>query len=170
MLSFCLLFFLFIAILSCFYYFGCQVLKLIVYRQNKVFRADSNPHIYSSWVKYDDTFVINWERESATSHILQTVHPCYLWLANYFFEQRHFHSWYKEVNDNIRPPNYNDNNDNNDDNDNKDDTNNKNENNYSYSWFKMNCFMSVAFNCTRYTFAHYQTQIAKSALEVCTRN
>ena len=158
-------------VLFCFLVLFFQVLKLIIYRQNKVFHAHYE-HQNLNWVKYDASFIINWERESATSHVLRSVHPCYLWLANHFFEQKYFHTWYKEVNDNIRPQNYNDNNDDTNDNkentnNNNNNTNNNNENNYSYAWFKMNCFMSVAFNCTRYAFSHYQTQIAKSALEVC---
>ena len=157
LLQFCLFLFLFF-----------QVLKLIICRQNKIFHAHSNQRRFH-WVKYDANFIINWERDNETSQVLRSVHPCYLWLANHFFEQKYFHTWYKEVNDNIRPQNYNDNND--DNNDNKDntndDTNNNNENNYSYAWFKMDCFMSVAFNCARYAFSNYQTQIAKFALEVC---
>ena len=144
-----------------FLFFSChdQVLRVIVYRQNKVFhaRADGN----KNWVKYDATFVVDWERENATP-LLRSVHPCYLWLANHCFDNKYFHVWYKEVNDNIKPSDDNKNNDNNCNN-----SKNGQRCNSSYPWFKMNCFMSFAFNCTRYAFSHYQTQIAKSVSEVC---
>ena len=156
-----------------------EVLRLIIHRRNKIFHPHSKQGQFS-WVTYHANFIIDWKRDSTTSHESRSVHPCYLWLSNYFLEQKYFAIWYKEVKDNIRPSNDNYNyNENNDDidHDNKDNTNindnnnntknNKNENNYSYAWFKMNCFMSVAFNCTRYAFSFHQTQAANALLQVC---
>ena len=124
---------------------------MIIYRQNQILRARGKQG-NMDWVKYDAYFVINWEGDDV-SRILQYIHPCHLWLAEHSFTSKYFHAWYKEVSDNIRPPNEN--------------KNNQDKCNYSYPCFKMICFMSFAFNSTRYTYSHYQTQIAKSAIEVC---
>ena len=123
-------------------------------RHNKIFCVHGEKK-NMDWVKYDAKFTIDWEDERSTP-ALRSVHPCFLWLANHCFERQYFQDWYKEVYDNIRPPN--------------DNKNNGHKCKYSYPWFKMNCFASFAFNCTRYAYSQYQTNIAKSLSQVCSVN
>lgn len=74
---------------------------------------------------------------------LQVIHPCYLWLADDFVKNNYLEIWFNKVKDNC------------------------NCNKHSYSWFKMNCFMSVTFNCARYMHSQYQQRIAIEAVKVC---